>query len=144
MRLTLRLKYPLQPRRLDIKLLNSRHIITATTKVIIIRFIINFIIIDLSTNRIFFQRFNLPYILVYCSFSITQNSEIISISTSHISSITQIICTILTFFVFLYICLIKNFIAMKNFELKKYFGNLIGLPTTAPKKGVSLIRKNSK
>ena len=37
----------------------------------------------------------------------------------------------------------KN-IAMKNFELKKYFSNLIGLPTTAPKKGVSLIRKSSK
>ena len=37
-----------------------------------------------------------------------------------------------------------KFIAMKNFDFKKYFGNLIGLPTTAPKKGVSLIRKNSK
>ena len=23
-----------------------------------------------------------------------------------------------------------NFIAMKNFELKKYFGNLVGMPTT--------------
>ena len=33
---------------------------------------------------------------------------------------------------------------MNNFDFKKYFGNLIGLPTTAPKKGVSLIRKNSK
>ena len=33
---------------------------------------------------------------------------------------------------------------MKNFELKKYFGNLIGLPTTAPKKGVSLVKKISK
>jgi hypothetical protein len=33
---------------------------------------------------------------------------------------------------------------MKSFELKKYFGNLIGLPITAPKKGVSLIKKNSK
>ena len=32
---------------------------------------------------------------------------------------------------------------MKNFELKKYFGNLIGLPTTAPKKGVSPIKKIS-
>ena len=26
---------------------------------------------------------------------------------------------------------------MNNFDFKKYFGNLIGLPTTAPKKGVS-------
>ena len=33
---------------------------------------------------------------------------------------------------------------MNNFDFKKYFGNLIGLPTTAPKKGVSPIKKNSK
>ena len=37
-----------------------------------------------------------------------------------------------------------NFIAMNNFDFKKYFGNLIGLPTTAPKKGVSPIKKISK
>ena len=25
---------------------------------------------------------------------------------------------------------------MNNFDFKKYFGNFIGLPTTAPKKGI--------
>ena len=29
---------------------------------------------------------------------------------------------------------------MNNFDFKKYFGNLIGLPTTEPKKGVSPIK----
>ena len=29
---------------------------------------------------------------------------------------------------------------MNSFDFKKYFGNLIGLPTTAPKKGVSNVR----
>ena len=29
---------------------------------------------------------------------------------------------------------------MNNFDFKKYFGNLIGLPTAAPKKGVSPIK----
>ena len=34
----------------------------------------------------------------------------------------------------------QKIIAMKNFEFKKYFGNLVGMPTTAPKKDVSLIK----
>ena len=33
---------------------------------------------------------------------------------------------------------------MNNFDFKKYFGNLVGMPTTAPKKGVSPIKKNRK
>ena len=34
-----------------------------------------------------------------------------------------------------------NFIAMNNFDFKKYFGNLIGLPTTASKKRIVKIKK---
>ena len=37
-----------------------------------------------------------------------------------------------------------NFVAMNNFDFKKYFKNLIELPTTAPKKGVSPIKKIGK
>ena len=88
----------------------------------------------------FFLRFCLLYIIRYSSFPVTLNPEIIFISTSYISSTIQIICTILALYISLYICLIKNFIAMNNFDFKKYFGNLIGLPTTAPKKGVSPIK----
>ena len=98
------------------------------------------LLLSLALNHNLFLRFRLLYILVYCTFPITQKTEVISISISHISSIIQFICTILAFYISLYICLIKNFIAMNNFDFKKYFGNLIGLPTTAPKKGVSPIK----
>ena len=45
------------------------------------------LLLSLTLNHNLFLRFNLPYIPAYCSFPITQDSEIISISTSNISSI---------------------------------------------------------
>lgn len=98
----------------------------------------------MGEGSIFLLRSYSIYNKVYCSFPIIQNYEIIYISTSHISSIIQFVCAIPATDISLYICLIKNFVAMNNFDFKKYFGNLIGLPTTAPKKGVSPIKKISK
>ena len=87
-----------------------------------------------------FLHFNLPYILVYCSFPISKNSEIISISTFEYIKYHSIhLYYSCVLYILVYVKPI-NFIAMNNFDLKKYFGNLIGLPTTAPKKGVSPIK----
>jgi len=109
----------------------------------------------LGHDQHYFLHFNLPYIPAYCSFPITQDSEIISISTSNISSIIQFVCTIPATYISLYICLIKKFIAMNDFEFKKYFKNLVGLEPVSMKttskvlltKGVSdkrLVKRQSK